>query len=206
MFARLRSRRPSHATVVAYLALFVALGGTSAYAANTIFSTDIVDGQVKNADIGSNQITTAKIYPGSVTKTDVHADAVDSTKVLNNEIRSEDVRDDTLAGGGLTGADLAEDSVGYNELQFGVLGLHTRQLSAATALDTTAAKELQVGCPLSNEEVTGGGFVIAGTDGTNVPSVVVQRSYAVDQKTWLVRAIAATGSPWQLTVIANCIQ
>jgi hypothetical protein len=58
------------------LALFLVLTGGVAYAANTVFSEDIVNGEVKSVDIG------------------------------NNQVRSADVRDDTLAGGGLTAADL----------------------------------------------------------------------------------------------------
>ena len=45
MLARLRSRL-SYANVTATLALFVALGGTGAYAANTIATGDIIDNQV----------------------------------------------------------------------------------------------------------------------------------------------------------------
>ncbi len=36
------------------LALFVALGGT-AYAVNTVRSTDIVDGEVKSVDVGTER-------------------------------------------------------------------------------------------------------------------------------------------------------
>jgi hypothetical protein len=68
------------------LALFLVLSGGTAYAANTVFSEDIVDGEVKGVDIG------------------------------NNQVRSADVRDDTLAGGGLQSADLAPSSVGLGEL------------------------------------------------------------------------------------------
>ncbi len=64
------------------LALFLVLAGGTAYAANTIGSSDIIDGQVKTADIG------------------------------NNQVRSADVRDDALANGGLTGADIVESSLG----------------------------------------------------------------------------------------------
>jgi len=50
MLRKLRSYRPSHATVVAWLALFVALGGT-AYAAATIGSAQIVDNSIKSVDV-----------------------------------------------------------------------------------------------------------------------------------------------------------
>jgi hypothetical protein len=46
----MRRRRPSHATIVAYLALFIALGGTS-YAAIRITGRNVVDGSLELRDI-----------------------------------------------------------------------------------------------------------------------------------------------------------
>jgi len=76
----------TYANITATLALTIAVGGGAAYAANTIYSTDIVDGEVKSVDIG------------------------------NNQVRSADVRDDSLTGGGLQSADLAPNSAGLGEL------------------------------------------------------------------------------------------
>jgi hypothetical protein len=68
------------------LALFLVLTSGVAYAANTIVSADIVDGEVMSVDIGNNQVLTG------------------------------DVRDDTLTNGGLRTVDLAPNSVGQSEL------------------------------------------------------------------------------------------
>ena len=73
--------------IVGYLALFVALGGGTAFAADTVFSEDIVDGQVFTNDISNS-----------------------------NGVRSADVRDDTAAGGGLAAVDLAPGSVAGSEI------------------------------------------------------------------------------------------
>ncbi|MFL5824431.1 MAG: hypothetical protein ACJ764_13430 [Solirubrobacteraceae bacterium] len=82
MFRMLGSGRPGHGTVVAYLALFVALGG-SAYAAasasigsndikpNAILSRHIKDGQVTSADVGASAITSAKIAANAITGADI---------------------------------------------------------------------------------------------------------------------------------------
>lgn len=48
------------------------------------------------------------------------------------------------------------------------------------------------------KEVTGGGYVLNGSN----PQVY--RSYAVDDDSWLVRAIDTGTLPWQLTVTAVC--
>ena len=63
-----RAFRPGrYANVTSTLALVVALGGTGAYAANTIRSSDIVNGQVKSADIGSKQVKNADLAISAVT-------------------------------------------------------------------------------------------------------------------------------------------
>ena len=75
--------RPSHATVVAYLALFVALGGTGAYAANTIRSSDIVDGEVTSADVANQNLTGGDIKDNSISSFDIASlvgdDVIDGT-------------------------------------------------------------------------------------------------------------------------------
>ena len=50
-------RRPSHATIVAYVALFAACTTGAAYAANTVATGDIIDGEVKTADLGGTRST-----------------------------------------------------------------------------------------------------------------------------------------------------
>jgi hypothetical protein len=52
----LRTRRPNHATVVAYLALFVALGGTS-YAALRITGKQVKDSSLTGRDVKNESLT-----------------------------------------------------------------------------------------------------------------------------------------------------
>ncbi len=82
-------RNHLRSNVVGYLALFVALSGTAVAlpATNTVFSDDIVNGQVKSKDISDS-----------------------------NGVRSADVRDDDKNGGGLAAIDLARGSVGSSEI------------------------------------------------------------------------------------------
>ena len=64
MFSRWR---PNHATVVAYLALFIALGGSS-YAA-----TKLSRNAVKSTNIASNAVTSSKVKNGSLLAKDFKA-------------------------------------------------------------------------------------------------------------------------------------
>jgi hypothetical protein len=53
------------------LALFVVLTGGVAYAANTVFSEDIVDGEVKAVDLANNSVRTTKVLNGQLNDEDV---------------------------------------------------------------------------------------------------------------------------------------
>jgi hypothetical protein len=72
------------ANAMSLVAVFIALGG-AAYAVNTVRSSDIVDGEVKIADIGRGAVGTSEVL------------------------------DDSATGGGLTAADLRSGSVGPAE-------------------------------------------------------------------------------------------
>jgi len=80
MSQQLRPVRLSHATVVAYLALFVALGGSSVAAItlanNSVKSKHIAKGQVKRSDIGRNAVNSAKVAAGSLRSSDFAADQI----------------------------------------------------------------------------------------------------------------------------------
>jgi hypothetical protein len=60
---------------------FIASPELRAYAANTVFSTDIVDGQVKTADLANNAVTAAKIKDGEVKAAEIATDAVGAAEL-----------------------------------------------------------------------------------------------------------------------------
>ena len=114
MLKRIR-RGLSFANVCSILALTIALGTGTAYAANTVFSEDIVNGEVKTADIAANAVRSARI----------DADAVDGSKVLD---------------GSLSAADLGTDSVGPGQIQQGGVGsdeIATGAVNAQEIADNT---------------------------------------------------------------------
>ena len=63
------------------LALFLVLAGGVAYGANTVFSEDIVNGEVKAPDIGTSAVTGPKIRNADVSNVDLATDAVDASKI-----------------------------------------------------------------------------------------------------------------------------
>jgi trimeric autotransporter adhesin len=119
MLAERRLGRPRHATVVAYLALFVALGGT-AYAANEWTGDNIVDESLTGADIlGAAGTAVTPAVNGSITSDDVSgqpADPSNGTLFVDGTLTTSDIKDHSLkradlAGGLIGNTELSADSV-----------------------------------------------------------------------------------------------
>jgi hypothetical protein len=75
--------------VVAYVALFVALGGTGAFAASKVTSSDIKDNTIKGKDIRAGQVAGSDLRDGSASGADV----------LDGSLTGADVADKSLGGG-----------------------------------------------------------------------------------------------------------
>ena len=115
MLSRLRDHIRSN--VVGYVVLMLAMGSSASALKghNTVFSDDIVNGQVKRRDIGTDAVTTAKIGAGQVGIDDIVDDAVNGSKVPDGTLTGADIMDDSLTSseiGGLTGADVLESTLG----------------------------------------------------------------------------------------------
>lgn len=207
----------TYANVISTLCLVLILGGGAAYAANTVFSTDIVDGEVKSADIGTNEVRSSDVRDdtrsnGGLTSADIAPDEIKNSDIGTFAVDSDQIALNAITGNKINEAAVGTTALGFQAVQPLDLGdgtvpskMYTKQNS--TAADTTTSKELTVSCD-GTDEVGGGGYVISnGPAGANVPTVSAQRTYAVNSNSWLVRAAAENGAPtWQLTVIADCVK
>jgi hypothetical protein len=84
---------------------FVASPELRAYAANTVFSTDIKDGEVKTPDLGNNAVTSAKIKDSEVKAADIAADAVGSSEIATNAVGAEEIVFDSVGASEIKGVD-----------------------------------------------------------------------------------------------------
>ena len=111
--------------VVGYVAIFLFAMSATAIAlpgSNTVFTDDIVNGEVQSPDIGTNEVTSADIANGTVatqdmatdgvTNPDIADDAVGTAEIGDGEVTSADVFDASL-----TGVDLANNSVSGDDIQ-----------------------------------------------------------------------------------------
>jgi hypothetical protein len=81
-------RRPHHATVVAWLALFIALGGvaTGLPGNNTVGPKDIRNGAVHGPDIHRNAVRSSDLRNGAVSADDLAAGAVGTPQLLDGAV------------------------------------------------------------------------------------------------------------------------
>ena len=110
--------RPSHSTVVAYLALFLVLTGGTALAIdgslpgqNTVGSADVINGEVTNVDLGPDSVTSGKIANGEVKNAELGPGASSSNTIADGGVEGIDVKNNTL-----TGDDIASGSVQAQDL------------------------------------------------------------------------------------------
>lgn len=129
--ARIARANANPATVMAFLALVVSLGGT-AWAAATINGSMVVDGSLTGADVAdTGSIRSAEV--SRLTGVDISDDTLTGTDVRSltgadiSGLGSSDVTDGALTGGDLQdasvgAADLALDSVGSDQVAEGAIG------------------------------------------------------------------------------------
>jgi hypothetical protein len=128
MRQRIRSHL-TYANVMATIAVFLVLSGGTAVAltgSNTVFTDDIVNGEVKNGDLGADAVGSGKILDGQVKSADIGGgevkladlggSAVDSSKIADGQVKSADVLNDNLTGtdvapNSLKGADIDESTL-----------------------------------------------------------------------------------------------
>jgi hypothetical protein len=97
--------------VVAYLALFMALGGTSAYAANEWTGANIVDESLTGADIKNGAVASRDVTNASLTGADVLDNTIGAGDITNGSLSGLDIADASI---GL--ADIGSQTVGADEV------------------------------------------------------------------------------------------
>jgi hypothetical protein len=125
---RVRLERASRNGAVAVIGLVLAVGTGSAYAANTIGSSDIIDesiqsvdikdGEVKNTDLGSSSVTGTKVAPETLYGSDIR-----DASIYANDIKNAQITGAKLAPLAVTGDKVAADSLTGTQILESTLGL-----------------------------------------------------------------------------------
>lgn len=173
------------------LALFLVLTGGSAYAltgSNTVFSDDIVDGEVKTGDVHASAVNSSKIGDGQVQSADIGSGQVLTGEIATGGVRSADVLNDNLTGGdvapnSLKGADVDESSLA-GPLIPGIATSGLVKSSGIVAVDTDEVKPL----------LSAGPFTVRGHCETIGPSRVAAVRITSSVDNWSVDSDADRGN------------
>ena len=160
--------------LLASIALFVALGG-SAYAADTVFSTDIVDGEVKTADVQDEGLTGTDIQ--GLTGADVTDNSLNSSDVAH--LTGSDVDNNTLTGSDVEGigtADVTDNSLTGSDISALGGGDVTNDSLTGSDIDENSLSVTNMGC---KNGLVKGFARIKGTSG--VPSAYVDETAYIDR-------------------------
>ena len=104
---------------IGVISLILVLTGGTAYAldgSNTVFSDDLVNGEVKVADIGQGAVAADEIANGQVKAAEIADGEVKSAEIANGQVKNGDigageVRSGNVANDNLTGGDIAPNSL-----------------------------------------------------------------------------------------------
>jgi hypothetical protein len=156
MLAKLRPR--SVYDVLAAVGFFVAVSTGGAYAANTVFSTDIVDGEVKTPDIASQAVTGPKLK----------ASAVAASKLADNAVTSPKIIDDAVGA-----PDIATGAVGPAELD------DIFFVDTVESIPSGGVAEVVATCPPGSQLISGGAWF-------DFPSGDISSSFPGGGTSWVI--------------------
>ena len=175
------------------LALFLVLAGGTAYAVDTVGSSDIIDKSIQSVDVKNGQVRTPDLATSAVTSAKIAGGEVKANDLAKNSVRGKNI-----AAGQVKSVDVKDNSVGAADIAPGTIPAFIYTKEDITATDNTPEKELSVKCD-GDDTVIAGGYEVNGA------TAYVLKNDPLDDQTWLVRAQVASGTPsWQLTVTAVC--
>ena len=177
---------------LALIALFFALGGGAAWAADTIGSADIIDGEVSSADLRDAGVKAVDIGANQVRTAEVANDAV-------GDPESALIADDEIVDGSVDGQDINEAS----------LNLGFERVVNESDDDSRSYKTITADCPDGKQVIGSGGDLSWGESGTwpYIQTHVALRTirpYASEVYVSAAGTPGGTDRDWSLTAVAIC--
>lgn len=188
MFAIIR-RRATFANICSFLALTIVLSMGTAYAANTVRSKDIVNGQVKTVDLHSDAVDSSKVANGTLGVGDLGSNSVGSDELQTDSVDATEIADSSIDGGeivneSMTSSDLASNSVGTSEVVDG----------SVTGIDIA-------GSTITGSDIASNSVSTADLVGTDVSGAITLGSGAVPQGRCNNYRISVPGAVFNQAVI-----
>src|SRR3954471_18785274 len=158
----------TYANVMVTILAFLVLGGGTAVAldgSNTVFSDDIVNGEVRNADIGTSEVKANNVAP----------DSLGSAKIADRSVKNADLglgasSSNTIADGGIQAVDVKNNTLTGTQIDELTLDLSLLQRRIADSCAAgQAIRAVAQNGTVTCESVGGGGgssWLLAGNAGT----------------------------------------
>ncbi len=143
----------SPGTVIACIALFVALSG-AAYAAKTIKTQNLANGAVTAPKLRNGAVINAKLRNGAVTGAKIAPATIGSGQLANGSVRS-----GQLGGGVVTEAKIKDGAVSSKKLSSSFLAQLVKNVayaSASSGENTEQTKSVTANCPSGKLAISGG--------------------------------------------------
>jgi hypothetical protein len=162
-------RHLTYSNVVSSLCLFLLLGGGTAYAldgSDTVFSDDIVNGEVKEADVGQGAVASAEIKNDSILPGDVAPNSLTSPRIADASLTGIDIANNSLKG-----ADVDESTLDIGD----TARAYALVPPVSFCHDVTGDCDFYESKGISSVTATGNGrycIIAPGIDGTVTPAAV----------------------------------
>jgi hypothetical protein len=188
--------------------------GTSDIADGAVTSAKIGSGQIRNSDMGSSAVTSNKIADGTVTGADIASNTVGLADIANNAVQSGKIVDggifaqdigtnavtssDISDTNGVQSVDIVDGTITSTDITNDAIHPNVHRVSGPTTIIASGqVGDSSVDCP-SGEILTGGG-AYGGT------GVQVSKNYPYDSNTWYVQGSNESAGDRGLTAYVLCI-
>jgi hypothetical protein len=189
VFERIHMRRPSHTTVAAYMALFVALGGTS-YAAVKLPKNSVGANQIRAGGVGSSEIKNRSIRKVDIKASDLPLASTGAQGPAGPQgPKGADGANGTNGTNGTNGAAGATGTVGAATTAF---------FRAATDLADNTNASYSVFCPAGKQAIGGGG---RGDDTLSEQTILTNTRPAISSSNTEPPLAGQGFTGWRITVV-----
>jgi hypothetical protein len=142
---------------VSLIVLLTAGAAQSLSGTNTVDSGDIIDGQVKFADIKPDAVTSSRIRTDAVGASEIQADQVGASELADNSVGSANIIDGTVTSADITNGQVNTTDLAGGAVRASDLGTITERTSTGAVCANGNSCTASVQCLAGEVVLSGGG-------------------------------------------------
>jgi hypothetical protein len=198
-------KRLTYANVMSSIAVFMVLGGATAFAATKIGANEIKANSIKTGKIVKEAVTAGKIKNGAVTTTKIGKGAVGSENLADNSVTSlkiapdavttAKIAPDAVTTGKIANGAVTSAKIGAGAISASKLASIQRVLVESTATNAVGqTREVTAQCPAGTVAISGGAAWVTTAGNVSTVNGIIRVSQPVP-------STAGAGAPtgWQAT-------